>query len=363
MTNTMKITLKTLTPLWTGGVDGEMDRVHETGIIGSLRWWYEALVRGLGGWACDPTNTTCEYDPTKPDDGLCDACQVFGATGWRRRFRLTIEDHTERLWSPPPNALNVRPPGRRRGWYLPPGHVGEFTIHIQGDQATCNLLASLFLFLERWGAIGAKPQLGYGVFRLQNREELAARARSKGWGSVDGAGPAPTRPDLRHFGFFRFRFSPSTKGWWTRVPGIERALGSGDAAHALRQAVDRRMIPVPPALKNVWRFQRWQGSRDIKHVEPELFDTAFGRYDPVRSKLVISWAYPADEAWEVRGWVWLPAGISSGTLQQLWKIVRDEGTWRTTLNAPSGKLMMIPDVETWQAQPVEQVKNFLEVQR
>ena len=45
----MGIRLRTLTPLWTGGVEtGKMDRIHETGIIGSLRWWYETLVRGLG---------------------------------------------------------------------------------------------------------------------------------------------------------------------------------------------------------------------------------------------------------------------------------------------------------------------------
>lgn len=45
----MQIKIQTLTPLWTGGVDGKMDRIHETGIIGSMRWWYEAIVRGLGG--------------------------------------------------------------------------------------------------------------------------------------------------------------------------------------------------------------------------------------------------------------------------------------------------------------------------
>ncbi|HHF52316.1 MAG TPA: type III-B CRISPR module RAMP protein Cmr1, partial [Candidatus Aminicenantes bacterium] len=38
--------IKTLTPIWTGGVGGRCDRLHETGIIGSLRWWYEAIVRG-----------------------------------------------------------------------------------------------------------------------------------------------------------------------------------------------------------------------------------------------------------------------------------------------------------------------------
>jgi CRISPR-associated protein Cmr1 len=46
----MELLLTTLTPLWSGGVaKGEMDRIHETGILGSLRWWYEAIVRGLGG--------------------------------------------------------------------------------------------------------------------------------------------------------------------------------------------------------------------------------------------------------------------------------------------------------------------------
>ncbi|MGB9881062.1 MAG: type III-B CRISPR module RAMP protein Cmr1 [Anaerolineae bacterium] len=92
----MRITLKTLTPLWTGGVDGTCDRLHETGLIGSLRWWYEALVRGLGGYACDPTSEErCEYDPRKPgppEKQLCAVCYLFGCTGWGRKFRLRVLD-------------------------------------------------------------------------------------------------------------------------------------------------------------------------------------------------------------------------------------------------------------------------------
>ncbi|WP_322489162.1 hypothetical protein [Chloroflexus sp.] len=34
---TTDLTLTTLTPLWTGGIDGVTDRIHETGLIGSLR--------------------------------------------------------------------------------------------------------------------------------------------------------------------------------------------------------------------------------------------------------------------------------------------------------------------------------------
>lgn len=57
----MSIKIKTLTPIWTGGVNGECEILHETGIIGSMRWWYEAIVRGLGGYACDPAGHECSY--------------------------------------------------------------------------------------------------------------------------------------------------------------------------------------------------------------------------------------------------------------------------------------------------------------
>lgn len=54
-----------MAPLWTGGIDGSMNHIHETGIIGSMRWWYEAIVRGLGGRAYDPSRHEC---PDKDDN-------------------------------------------------------------------------------------------------------------------------------------------------------------------------------------------------------------------------------------------------------------------------------------------------------
>lgn len=100
-----EIKIKTLTPLWTGDINQECSRVKETGIIGSLRWWYEALVRGLGGYACDPTeDDSCSLDYKKfkkdkketslqeaLDQQICPVCQMFGSAGWKKRFRLEIE--------------------------------------------------------------------------------------------------------------------------------------------------------------------------------------------------------------------------------------------------------------------------------
>jgi len=86
----MKVRIKTLTPIWTGDAERKNTELRETGIIGSLRWWYEALIRGLGGSACDPTNSNCE------GKNHCDACELFGCTGWSRKFRLEVEEeHNE----------------------------------------------------------------------------------------------------------------------------------------------------------------------------------------------------------------------------------------------------------------------------
>jgi CRISPR-associated protein Cmr1 len=87
-------TLQALTNIWTGDADGKPDRVITTGMLGSIRWWFEVLVRGLGGRACDPTSPVrCPdsgiKDPTKPGHH-CVVCELFGCTGWARKFRFAV---------------------------------------------------------------------------------------------------------------------------------------------------------------------------------------------------------------------------------------------------------------------------------
>lgn len=87
----MKLILQTLMPLWTGGAEGRsVDRVHETSLVGALRWWTEAIVRGLGSMACDPDP---RGEPGCPDNerNHCAVCELFGCTDWRRKFRLVAE--------------------------------------------------------------------------------------------------------------------------------------------------------------------------------------------------------------------------------------------------------------------------------
>jgi len=175
----MELHIKTLTPLWTGGAEaGKVDRIHETGILGSLRWWYEALLRGLGGKVCDPSKGGCQFDLEKyeknhclSDAGLCDVCQVFGATGWQRRFRLVITDQDN---SSPMriSAQRINPKTRREPtWYFSDHpRAGSLSIKIQSRDSKfpSAVIGGLIQFIADWAAIGAKTQLGFGVIELQN---------------------------------------------------------------------------------------------------------------------------------------------------------------------------------------------------
>ena len=189
MTDPLTIKLKTLTPLWTGGADGKSDRLHITGIIGSLRWWYEALVRGLGGSACDPSEYACNfkkdvYQKNKDKSererllatGLCDVCQVFGATGWRRKFRLIVREDTHSegpRGSQKTSGQRFKSNGHQKPtWYFNngPGRAGEITLDIislKPDFDT-QLIVGLLKMIEHHAALAARTQLGYGWVRIED---------------------------------------------------------------------------------------------------------------------------------------------------------------------------------------------------
>jgi CRISPR-associated protein Cmr1 len=297
-TESLSVTLRTLTPIWTGGVEtGKMDRLHESGVIGSLRWWYEAIVRGLGGAACDPTEHACLFDPEKPNNGLCDVCQLFGATGWRRRFSLQIAADTRSTWSDLP-TLNIRPFDRTRGWYLPPGEIGSLTLHFAGDQATLKTLKSLLVFMEMYGNLGARPQVGYGRFQITGLPDDPDHGN---WIMMRDA-KVGSMPDLRSFTFFTLQFEPRQSNWWQQVSGIPQL--PRDRRSLVDTLVNRHgLFPITPALKNYLRYQlapAW--SPDIAHW---LFGT-LNRDQRLRSKMSLSWAYQRDELWQIDGWVYIP---------------------------------------------------------
>ena len=218
----LQIRIRTLTPIWTGGVDGKVDRIHETGILGSLRWWFEVLVRGLGGRACDPSKGECRFDIEKyqksqatserarlHDAGLCDVCQVFGATGWRRRFRLTVVDRTRQDTSSPKQISANRPVNpktkRRPTWWFPDHpRSGNLTIRVESlvPDFSPEVIGGLLQFIADWAALGARTQMGFGVVELMHGR-IDTRPLYDWLSAVAGDEAYPSLPSLRNVFFAR----------------------------------------------------------------------------------------------------------------------------------------------------------------
>ncbi len=248
----MEIRLKTLTPLWTGGVDQTCDRLHETGLIGSLRWWYEALVRGLGGYACDPTgDSRCEYDPKKPDSPekqLCAACYAFGCTGWARKFRLQVTDKNGHLVE---NALSANQIIILRFIELRPVQMEEQW-----------LLSKAILIAATYGALGGKTTLkpqrdarkgaDYGIVRWVEVQPNIPKPDNLGNYLLQFRQVGVGLPDLRWFFFVKGAFL------WRRQ--INRLIGLSD---------DGRRVIGQADYQNFLRGQRGSASQDA--ISKKLF--------------------------------------------------------------------------------------------
>jgi len=83
--------IKAVSDIWTGGINiGENNDFRNSGIIGSIRWWYEITVRALGGYACSPLIE--EGSCPDSEGNRCPVCELFGCTGWSRKFKLRLEN-------------------------------------------------------------------------------------------------------------------------------------------------------------------------------------------------------------------------------------------------------------------------------
>ena len=189
------ITLKTLTPLWSGGASRKCDNgLLETSILGSLRWWLEALVRGYGIEV--PELGDGEDSEHTENHPVADA---FGHTGQKRRFRLQIDQRSVKAVKVTPGSgdsitIPSNGPRDKASWYFPGGAAlcgvngegGQPSIRIsvvpyrlkKGNWPSFGLaeLEGLFAFISRWGALGAKTQQGFGVISYASKPGAAALA-------------------------------------------------------------------------------------------------------------------------------------------------------------------------------------------
>lgn len=189
------VNLRALTPLWTGNADGKCDDLKESGIIGSLRWWYEALLRGLGSNVCDPTDedSRCKLDQKKFHEdinsgksvlealnkqNICPACQLFGCSGWARKFRLEISFREKSFNYTIPEVWigtrekrnkkrNKRYLKRKISGFMSDGSIVLTFIPLKDiSKKEWVLLNSTLKVIKDYGAIGAHTSQGNGVIKI-----------------------------------------------------------------------------------------------------------------------------------------------------------------------------------------------------
>ncbi|GCC10710.1 hypothetical protein IPdc08_00743 [archaeon] len=220
--NVLVVKIETLTPLWTGGVDRKCDRLHETGIIGSLRWWYEAVIRGYGGTACDPSNSKCEGKTH------CDVSELFGCTDWARKFRLEVDFNQviSKVW------IGTRE--NRRGEYLKrkvSGFMSDDSIILkiiplrEISKNEWALLNETLKIIEDCGALGAHISQGNGVIRIVENN-LSYQYERVDFSLLKKDGNGVNSPNLDEFFFYKFqlKFTDDLSNlidkhvFWTHAP-------------------------------------------------------------------------------------------------------------------------------------------------
>ena len=197
----MKVRIKTLTPIWTGDAERKNTELRETGIIGSLRWWYEALIRGLGGSACDPTSDNrC---PDK-DGNHCDACELFGCTGWSRKFRLEVEFNTTipEVWIGTRERRGNRYLKRNVAGFMSDGSIILTFIPLRDiSQNEWVLLNKTLQIIADYGALGAKTSQGNGVIEIIENNLLH---KDKNPQILNKSENNNELPNLGNFFFYKF---------------------------------------------------------------------------------------------------------------------------------------------------------------
>lgn len=361
---TLTIPVATLTPIWTGDVARTSSSIRPTSLLGSMRVWYEGIVRGMGGAACDPSRHdeqggACIFDADAYElarsagwrgaallakAGLCPACQLFGANGWQRRFRLTADGFTPHptyfaassdmkqaagqwLWR---IFGSTDTGGKKEGYgavttfafgvrclWADSGHF-DFTT-LDGDE-TLARLAYLVYVMSFYGAIGAKTQNGFGQFWVGSlTRELISRGRNLVRQDVAASrlthGPANAFSLSRFFSVV-YELDPDTATQYRNgLEGIGRSLRDADlyipCAFDIRYksvmgniATGAGAVGLRPTLRRRWGL-------DAANLLLGMAGKNIPEAQRSGSRINVSHLYRigTNKPWQLKVWGYVPPGL------------------------------------------------------
>ncbi|QCT94970.1 type III-B CRISPR module RAMP protein Cmr1 [Caminibacter mediatlanticus TB-2] len=194
----LTVTFETVTPLWTGDINGECTELKPASIFGSLRFWFEVYCYFAGIEVKENEsldyktfekirNKTFEkykYKDKEISDieeyiiknlPLTTTSKIFGCTGWKSRIEIkkVIKiDEYEYIYPLGKISLEKLEYNKQNktiipSWYFKKGFFGKFRITFNVlNEVGENILLPLLKFIERYGFIGAKNNIGYGRVKI-----------------------------------------------------------------------------------------------------------------------------------------------------------------------------------------------------
>jgi len=335
----MNFRIRTLTPLWTGDINGKSTKPRETSIIGSLRWWFEAIVRGFGGNACNSVTNKCEYKHSVDD--ICPVCKLVGTTGWSKRFKFTINQGFCRAYD---GNLIIR--GGSRSWYFPSGLLpyGNESNEIkqifplldkintdkkEGGETEVNvksLLKTLLAFVSQWGMIGGKTAIGYGVVKFEENKTKMRPTNNEiteflNFITRQTGKNAENAPKLSEMFFVKVKITDECvdevirkiEGNVSVKNGMKQFPSSIFGCKGTEKAVENTKVflqdlkdcygflPTSALIRKVLRDkirEKWQNNNELRYF-------LMGKLGK-SSAIQVSHMYWNGEEWKFRIWAWIP---------------------------------------------------------
>ena len=199
MKTEINVTFKTITPLWTGDAWGECNELKPSAIIGGLRFWFEVYCHFAGIKVREKEELNYkkfiekrrknleknEFEILKELEITCSS-RVFGCTGWKSKIEISkinlVDDYCfgnhlnflSKVCIKKRSDAQGNCPNRSNDfwsvWHLPnPYFYGNFKIIFKTtEEIKNNILLPLLRFIEQYGFIGGKNNLGYGRVKIKS---------------------------------------------------------------------------------------------------------------------------------------------------------------------------------------------------
>lgn len=154
--NQIVLKLKTLTPLYTGGIGQQGDQIHPSNLLGGIRHFSCLVARFLGEKDFE-TEVWGTAEGSEPK-----AKQI--ALKWDTSELKPINFHNKKI------KIN-----NNNGWYFSSAFEEELTLQITKrniDDKYWNILLISIAIQIRYGTFGSKDQFGLGVLDLVNPEDF-----------------------------------------------------------------------------------------------------------------------------------------------------------------------------------------------